>query len=157
LVVRLTAAGTSGAFSVDASIDSSFAFSATAAPGAGGGGEILTFTVTPVLPPAVASDASIAWWMYLAGALVGGLTLVGVLAAIDAFSGLLLSGAIATAVGGALPTIAAPVPLPGRVPALAVRALRATQADSTRRTITLFPGATLTDPFRSHDVIVNLV
>ena len=116
----------------------------------------MTFTVTPIVPPAVSSDASIAWWMYLAGALVGGLTLVGIIAAIDAFSGLLLNGAIATAVGGALPTIAVPVPLPGRIPALAVRSVRTTQADSIRRSISLL-GITISDPFRSHDVIVNLV
>jgi hypothetical protein len=114
-------------------------------------------TVTPIVPAVVSSDVSIAWWMYLAGALAGGLTLVGVLAAIDSFAGLLINGAIGTAVAGALPTITVPIPLPGRAPALTLRALTSTQPDSATRSTTLFPGLTISDPFRSHDLIVNLV
>ena len=109
------------------------------------------------MPSAVTSDVSIAWWMYVAGALAGGLTLVGVLAAIDAFAGSLINGALGTAIAGALPTFTAPLPLPGRAAALTPRALTSTQADSVRRSVTLFPGITITDPFRSHDLIVNLV
>lgn len=151
VVARLTATGSAGAFTVSALVDNSFRFAATTTGGA------LTLTVTPIVPAVVSSDVSIAWWMYLAGALAGGLTLVGVLAAIDIFAGLLVNGAIGTAIAGALPTIAVPIPLPGRAPALALRALTSMQPDSATRSTTLSPGFTISDPFRSHDLIVNLV
>ncbi len=151
VVARLTATGTAGAFTATALVDNAFSFAATSAGGT------LTVAVTPVVPSAVTSDVSIAWWMYVAGALAGGLTLVGVLAAIDAFAGSLANGALGTAIAGALPSFTAALPLPGRAAALTPRALTSTQADSVRRTVTLFPGITLTDPFRSHDLIVNLV
>ena len=151
LVTRLTATGAAGAFTISALVDNSFRLAATA------GGGTLTLTVTPIVPSAVTSDVSIAWWMYVAGALAGGLTLVGVLAAIDAFTGLLINGAIGTAIAGSLPTFTAAVPLPGRASALTPRALSSTQPDAARRSVTLLPGITISDPFRSHDLIVDLV
>ena len=151
VVARLTATGSAGAFTINALVDNSFRFAATITGG------VLALTVTPIVPAVVSSDVSIAWWMYLAGALAGGLTLVGVLAAIDSFAGLLINGAIGTAIAGALPTLTAPIPLPGRAPALTLRALASTQPDSATRSTTLFPGFTISDPFRSHDLIVNLV
>jgi hypothetical protein len=151
IVTRLTATGTMGTFTVSALVDNSFRFAATSRGGT------LTLTVTPIVPSAVTSDVSIPWWMYVAGAVVGGMTLVGVEVAIDSFAGLLINGAIGTAIAGVLPTITAPVPLPGRTPALTPRALTSTQPDSARRLVTFAPGITIPDPFRSHDLIVNLV
>jgi hypothetical protein len=151
IVARLTATGVGGAFTVNATVDTSFRFAATVSGGT------LTLSLTPITPAVVASDVSIAWWMYLAGALTGSLTLVGVLAAIDDFAGLLINGALGTAIGGLFPTISAPIPLPGRAAALTVRAVRSTQPDSATRSVTFLPGFTVSDPFRSHDLIVNLV
>jgi hypothetical protein len=151
IVARLTATGSAGAFTVSALVDTSFRFAAATTGGA------LTLTLTPIVPAVVSTDVSIAWWMYVAGALAGGLTLVGVLAAIDSFAGLLINGAVGTAIGGAFPTITVPIPLPGRAAALTLRAVTSTQPDSATRSTTLFPGFTISDPFRSHDLIVNLV
>lgn len=150
LVASMTATGVGGSFTYRATVDASFAFSASASGGT------LTLAFTPVTPPAVRSDVSIAAWVYVAAGLTGGAALVGVLAAVDAFAGAAVDGPIATAIGGALPTITLGIPLPSRLPALAVRTSSTAQPDSTRRSIPI-GGISIPDPFRSHDIIVNLI
>jgi hypothetical protein len=82
-----------------------------------------------------------------------------VLAAIDAFGGLLLNGIIARLIS--LPSVSLPIPLPSGIPPMTVRAQSLTQPDAPIRTVTLaLPfglSFTFTDPFPANDIIVNLV
>ena len=152
VLAHVSAATTDGSFSISASVDATFAVTATISGGT------LTLGVTPVGVPAVSSDLSIAWWIYVYGAVTGGFGLVQILAFGDLFAGALLNGPLASGLAGALPAVTASMPLPAGLGTLTVRSARTFQADAGRRLISLAGGAiTIADPFRSHDVIVNVI
>lgn len=152
VLANVVADGVAGAFTVNASVDTAFSVTATSTTATS-----LTFAIAPRGTPAVRSDISIAPWVYVGGVLTGGLGLVTVLAAIDAFGGLLLDGIIARSI--LLPpspslTIGLPVPM-------TVRAQSLGQPDAPTRTVTVaLPfgfSFTFTDPFPANDMIINLV
>lgn len=152
VLAHVSAATTDGSFSISASVDATFAVTATISGGT------LTLGVTPVGVPAVSSDLSIAWWIYVYGAVTGGFGLVQILAFGDLFAGALLNGPLASGLAGALPAVTASMPLPAGLGTLTVRSARTFEADAGRRLISLAGGAfTIADPFRSHDVIVNVI
>jgi len=152
VLAHVSARTTDGSFSISASVDATFAVTATITGGT------LTLGVTPVGTPAVSSDLSIAWWIYVYGAVTGGFGLVEILAFGDLFAGALLNGPLASGLAGALPAVTAAIPLPTSLGTLTVRSARTFEADSARRVIALLGGAiTIVDPFRSHDVIVNVI
>lgn len=146
ITTRMTANGVAGSFSLTATVVTVFAITATVSGGA------LDLTLSPLGAPTVSSDFAIAWWVYVASILVGGVTLGGVVLAIDLFGGSLANGPIGTTLAGLLPTVSISTPLPTRLPPLAVRMVNLTQADAPRRMIGAMP-----DPFRSHDAILNLI
>lgn len=158
LLLNLTANGTMGAFSISASIDA--AFSVTA-----GAGSPPSIAVGLAGTPAVTTDLSIAWWVYLGAAFIpGGLTLVGILAAADAFAGSIANGPIAAALAGVAGGFAATftVPTGPGLPPLSVRPpVSLGQPNAIRRIVTVTPpGAPplpIVDPFLDNDVLLNLV
>jgi hypothetical protein len=167
LIARFRMTGIASSFTVDTTIDQSFALTAEV-----GANNTLTLTSTPAGPPIVSnSDANIAWWVYASaaiiaaktGGLAAGFTAVAVLAAIDVFGGTFANGLLAGILAPLVPTVALPpAPLPAGVPALAVRGVSLTQPGSVRR-----PPATLAipgiqpipvpDPFLAEDVLINFV
>ena len=149
LLVSVLATGVGGAFTVSASIDTTFSVTAAMTPG----GMILA--IAPVGPPLVRSTHTIAAWVYIASILTVGIGLTAVLAAIDLLSGSLIDGLIASGIAPFLgSTIGLPVNLPSTLPRLAVRAQSLSQADSVRRTVSR---PDFTDAFPAHDAIVNLI
>jgi len=160
LLINMTANGVSGAFSIDASIDA--AFSVTA-----GVGSPPSLTVALVGPPSVRTDLSIAWWVYAGVALVPfvGVPLATVLAAADAFAGLIANGPIATAIAGVAGGLGGSFsfPLGGGLPPLSVRSpVSLGQPNAILRTVSVtVPGVSfplpILDPFPDNDVILTLV
>lgn len=151
LLATVVATGTAGAFTVTASIDTTFSLNATAT------GRTLTLAMTPLGAPVVSSDVTIAWWVYVGGFIAGGIGLAAVLAAIDLFSGELLNGLIGGMIAPFLPAVTITVPLPAGVPSVSVRAQSLRQADAPIRTLRLPNGSLFSDPFPANDRIVNLV
>ena len=151
LLANIEADGIASAFTVTASVDMTFSFTAGIA------GSSLTFTVAPLGTPSVQSNLSIAWWVYVAAFVVAGMTLDAVLAAIQAFGGSILNGPIARSI--AIPSIPmVGIPLVG--PPMTVRATSLGQADAPVRTITIsLPVGSIAfpDQFRANDIIVNFV
>ena len=157
IVGSAVASGVAGAFSVSIRFNIRLTITATT--------NGTRLTITPALSgaPAVSSDVSIAWWVYVAGILAGGIGIVAVLAAIDAFGGLFLNGPIAGAITGAIgssvPPINVPVSGPGmpRIVSM-VSSVSLFQADSLPRMF-LIPGmsAMISDGFRQHDMIITMV
>jgi hypothetical protein len=157
LLANLVADGVGGAFTINAAVDTTFSLTTTATAT----GTTLTMTTTPLGLPIVQSDVSIAWWVYASSFLSGGIELATVLAAIDAFGGLVLNGVIATAVARFLPTLTLPLSLPPAIPAVTVRTQSLRQADAPTRTVTIVSALGIsvpfTDPFPANDIIINLV
>lgn len=149
LFVSLLATGVGDAFTISASIDTTFSITAAMTPGG------LILAIAPVGRPLVQSTHSIAAWVYVASIFTVGLGLTAVLAAIDLLSGSLIDGLIASSIAPFLgSTIGLPVTLPSTLPRLAVRAQSLFQADSVRRTVS---APAFTDAFPAHDAIINLV
>ena len=149
LLVSLLAIGVDEAFTISASVDTTFSVTAAMTPG----GMILA--IAPVGPPLVRSTHTVAAWVYVVGIFTLGIGLTAVLGAIDLFSGSLIDGLIASSIAPFLgSTIGLPLSLPSTLPRLAVRAQSLFQADSVRRTVFR---PSFTDPFPAHDAIVNLV
>jgi hypothetical protein len=160
LLISLTANGVAGAFSIAASIDA--AFSVTA-----GSGSPPSLTVALAGTPTVRTDLSIAWWVYVGTAVVPfvGVPLATILAAADAFAGLIANGPIATALAGVAGGLGGTFsfPLGGGLPALSIRSpVSLGQSNAVFRTVALtLPGVSFTlpivDPFQDNDVILTLV
>jgi hypothetical protein len=151
LLVTMTAAGILGTFSVNATIDVTISFRAAMSGGT------LTLTFAPVGAPAVSSNVSIAWWVYVAGFAIGGIEVAVIIAAANAVAGSVANGIIAGLVGGAIPVIPIPVPFPGNLPALSVRQVSLFQADASP-TLALAGGVFLLPlPFPQNDIIINLI
>ncbi len=160
LLINMTANGASGAFSIDAAIDA--AFSVTAAPGAPP-----SLTVALAGTPTIRTDLSIAWWVYVGTAIVPfvGVPLATILAAADAFAGLLANGPIATALAGVAGGLGGTFsfPIGGSLPPLSIRPpVSLGQPNAVFRTVSVtVPGLPFTlpilDPFPDNDVILTLV
>jgi hypothetical protein len=146
--------GTAGAFSISAGFDVTFGITATT--------DGRTLTLTPVLlgTPLVASDVSIAWWVYVGGFLTGSATLLTVLAAIDIFAGFFLngplSGLIAGSIAGAVPSFPVPISGPGMPPVVSsVSSVSLNQADALVQTF-VSGGVMIPDIFRQHDLVITM-
>lgn len=155
LLVSATANGLSGplgsAFTVNASIDAAFSLSAAISGGT------LTLTLTLAGTPAVSSNVSIAWWVYVLGFVLGGFTGVEIIAIANAFAGNFANGLIAGLVKGALRPISIPIPLPSGVPALSVRQVSLFQADAPPSFVLAGGFLVLLLPFPQNDVIINFI
>jgi hypothetical protein len=147
IVVRVDATGIQGLFTADVRIDVAVGMAASVAGGA--------ITLTPGTP-AVTSTPTIhvTTLSYLLLAFAG--TPIGPIMD-QAISTIILSFFPAPTA----PAFPAPPPittaLPGRVPGLGLRLFSSFQADSARRSILLGGGISIPDPFRSHDLFLNLV
>jgi hypothetical protein len=154
VIIGFTVNGFGGAFTYKATVDVTIALGVTAAAGA------ITFTVTPTVA-VTSSDVEIPAWVYIASALSGNALLLTILLEIDVVAGTLIAGPLATALGGLLPAVAFPLPLPARVPPLAPRQPpNLNQPDAPTRIATLTISGIplpLPDPFRAHDFITNYV
>ena len=155
LLINIVATGVASAFTVTASIDTTFSLAATIT------GRTLTLAMTQLGAPVVTSDVSIALWVYVGGIILAGGVGVGaagllaqVLVAVDVLGGLLLNGGIAGAV--VIPTPPIGIPLPSGLPAVAVRAQSLRQTDAPTRMVTLPGGISFADPFPANDWIINL-
>lgn len=152
VLVSLVGTGLSGAFTVSSTIDATFSATFVAT------GHTLSMAITPVGTPAVVSDISIAWWVYVAAFVTEGLDLVAVLAAIDLFGGFLLDSFVSGFIAPLLPSVSFALPLPSALPAVSVRAQSLGQSDAPSRTVTLAPTSIMfLDPFLVNDVIINLL
>lgn len=159
LLIRMTANGASGAFSVSASIDAAFSVTAgTRSPP--------TLVVGLAGTPSVTTDLSIAGWVYLAAAFVpGGVTLAGVLAAADLFAGSIANGPVAAAITGLAGGFGGTFTVPSGpgLPPLSIRPpVSLGQPNAIRRTVAAtVPGVPtplpIVDPFLDNDLLLNLV
>jgi hypothetical protein len=119
-------------------------------------------SVSPLGTPAIRSYVNISGWALVGGFLSGGITLTGIMAAIDGIGVIISSGLIATAISPFLLTTRLPFTLPSTASPLTRRVQSFSQADAPTRTIGLtfaFLSQTLpfVDPFPSNDIIINLV
>ncbi len=155
LLVSATANGLSGplgsAFTVNASIDVTVSVSAAISGGT------LTLALTPVGTPAVSSNVSIAWWVYVLGFVLGGFTGVEIIAIANAFADTFANGLVAGLVKGALGPISVPIPLPSGVPALTVRQVSLFQADAPPSLVLVDGFIIIGLPFPHNDVIINFI
>jgi hypothetical protein len=155
LLANVVADGVAGSFTVKSSVDTTLRFTATSTTG-----NCLTFAIAPIGRPAVRSDISIEAWVYVAAAAGAGFMLTAVLAAIDAFGGLLLDGIIARLITPPPPPPPRTICLPPGTPPVTIRAQSLGQSDAPTRTVTvslpLGLSFTFADPFPANDMIINL-
>ena len=159
LIMRITANGVAGAFTISATVDA--AFTVTASPGTPP-----SLVVALSGTPSVTTDLAIAWWVYVGAALVpGGAALGYILLGADLFAGSIANGPIATAIVGAAGGLGGTFPAPSGpgLPPLTVRPpVSLGQPNAIRRIVTVaLPGVPapvpIVDPFLDNDVLINLV
>ncbi|MGN6217701.1 MAG: hypothetical protein ACTHN7_12250 [Solirubrobacterales bacterium] len=147
----LSAVGPAEAFHITTSIDVALSINASVSGGN------LAIEIAEARPPIFESEVSIEWWVYVAGGLTGGLGIAAILALGDIFGGKALDALLSSLIKRLpvmIPSVSAP--LPTAATPVRVREVTRVEADSPRRTLNLF-GFPMSDPFRSHDIIVHFI
>jgi hypothetical protein len=156
ILAEILVIGVGNAFNVRYTVDTTLSMNATVT------GSTVIVSVSPLGTPAIRSYVNISGWALVGGFLSGGITLTGIMAAIDGIGVIISSGLIATAISPFLLTTRLPFTLPSTASPLTRRVQSFSQADAPTRTIGLtfaFLSQTLpfVDPFPSNDIIINLV
>jgi hypothetical protein len=150
VTLGLTINGIGGSFTVTATATVTFSLNVVVTGGS------LTITLTLLGSPVVNSNVSIAWWVYVAGFVIGGVDAVVLIATANAAGGTVADGIISAVIGAAITLSPITLALPPGTPALAVRAVSLGQSDAPPTTITIL-GTTFPLPFPQNDILVNLL
>jgi hypothetical protein len=121
---------------------------------AGGAGSV-SAAFMPGRPRVLSSSITIAWWVYLLSAATLGTVGLAALGLANAVGNATISGALETAIAGAITAITMTIPLPAAIPVLTLTEQSLFQADAPLRFVTLPGGISIPALGRDHDLIVG--